>query len=87
MGTKKSPKSGLCPRISFPLPSPRFAHLLLASFFFSSLLPVSSYFHFFFLPENQFEARCNARYRGEGGGHPEGDLVAVQAVAKKPEIS
>jgi len=34
----------------------------------------------FFLPENQFEARCNARYE-----HPEGDLV--QAAAKKPEIS
>lgn len=54
--------------------------LLFTSFFlitFTRLLLLP-----FFLPENQFEARCNARYE-----HPEGDLTTVQAAAKKPEIS
>lgn len=42
----------------------RIGHLLIASFFFlshSSFLPVRLLLPFF-LPENQFEARCNARY-------------------------
>lgn len=65
MGTKGEPKSGLCPRISFSpsLGSPTScSHLFFPHRFYPS--PPTS---IFFSPENQFEARCNARYRGAPG--------------------
>lgn len=77
---QKKPERTLCPRrisLSSPL-SPSFSTRI---FFFSSLLPVSSYSHFFY---RKTSPRLDAM---RDTGHPEGGLAAVQAAAKKPEIS